>query len=79
MRSTREYVKCSCGNWAVIERAEDKQHRDRIKCSRCGSITVMDNISAGRRVELKEDEDDKIGDNAEIGVKKYGENDDDQG
>lgn len=67
MRSVREYVKCSCGGWAVIERAEDKQHRDRIKCSRCGGITVMDNIPAGVRVELvsdmnvgrkEEDEDD---------------------
>lgn len=55
MRSTREYVKCPCGGWAVIERSEDKQHRDRIKCSRCGGITVMDNIPAGVRVELVSD------------------------
>ena len=55
MRSTREYVKCSCGGLAWIERAEDKQHRDRIKCSRCGGITVMDNIPAGVRVELVSD------------------------
>ena len=57
MRSVREYVKCPCG-WAVIERSEDKLHRDRIKCSRCGGITVMDNIPAGVRVVLKEAKDD---------------------
>lgn len=59
MRSVREYVKCPCGGWAVIERSEDKQHRDRIKCSRCGGITVMDNIPAGVRVELREEKDDE--------------------
>jgi transcription initiation factor TFIIIB Brf1 subunit/transcription initiation factor TFIIB len=58
MRSTREYVKCSCGGWAVIERAEDKQHRDRIVCASCGRVTIDDNIPEGRRVELKEGEDD---------------------
>ena len=52
MRSAREYVKCSCGGWAVIERAEDKQHRDRIKCSNCGCITVMDNIPSGIKAEV---------------------------
>ena len=58
MRSTREYIKCSCGGLAWIERAEERGYRDRIHCSKCGRITVMDNIPAGRRVELKEDEDD---------------------
>lgn len=52
MRSAREYVKCSCGGWAVIERAEDKQHRDRIKCSKCGCITIMDNIPLGIKAEV---------------------------
>ena len=62
MRSTREYVKCSCGGWAVIERAEDRQHRDRIICARCGRITVVDNIPQGVQLRLKEVQDD--GDNA---------------
>ncbi len=59
MKTLNEYVKCSCGGWARIERAEDRQHRDRIICARCGRITVVDNIPAGRRVELKGDEDDE--------------------
>ena len=54
-RSNREYVECSCGGWAIIERAEDKQYRDRIRCPRCGRITVMDNIPQGRYAELKEE------------------------
>jgi ribosomal protein L34E len=58
MRSVREYVKCSCGGWARIVRAEDRQHRDKIVCAQCGRVTIADNIPAGRRVELKEDEDD---------------------
>lgn len=58
MRSTREYVKCPCGGWAVIERSEDKQHRDRIVCATCGRVTIADNIPEGRRVELREGEDD---------------------
>lgn len=57
-RSNREYVKCSCGNWAVIERAEDKNHRDRIRCPHCGNITVADNIPLGRYAERKGAEDD---------------------
>ena len=61
MRSTREYVKCSCGGWAVIERAEDRQHRDRIICARCGRITVVDNIPQGVQLRLKEVEDDGKG------------------
>lgn len=59
MRTTNEYLPCSCVAWARIIRAEDKQHRDRIKCSRCGGITVMDNIPAGVRVELKEVKEDE--------------------
>ena len=57
MRSTREYVKCSCGGWAVIERAEDRQHRDRIICARCGRITVADNV-VGVQLRLKEVQDE---------------------
>ena len=58
MRSTREYVKCSCGGWAVIERAEDRAYRDKIRCYKCGCVTVMDNIPEGVHVELKESVDD---------------------
>ncbi len=59
MRSTREYVKCPCGGWAIIERAEDKNHRDRIRCPHCGNITVADNIPLGRCLRLKEAQDDE--------------------
>lgn len=58
MRSYSEYMPCSCGGWARIIRAEDKQHRDRIVCAKCGRVTIADNIPEGRRVELKEGEDD---------------------
>lgn len=58
MRSVREYVKCSCGAWARIVRAEDRQHRDKIICAQCGRVTIADNIPEGSRVELKEDEED---------------------
>ena len=58
MKTLNEYVKCSCGGWARIERAEDRQHRDRIICARCGRITVMDNIPQGVQLRLKEGEDD---------------------
>ena len=58
MRSNREYIKCSCGGLAWIERAEEKGYRDRIHCPKCGRITVQDNIPLGIRVELKEREDD---------------------
>ena len=55
MRSYGEYVECSCGGWARIIRAEDKQHRDKIVCAQGGRVTVMDNIPAGVRVELATD------------------------
>jgi transcription initiation factor TFIIIB Brf1 subunit/transcription initiation factor TFIIB len=58
MRSYNEYLPCSCGAWARIIRAEDKQHRDRIVCAKCGRVTIDDNIPIGRKVEIKEDEDD---------------------
>lgn len=58
MKTLNEYVKCPCGGWARIQRAEDRQHRDRIICARCGRITVVDNIPAGVRLELKEVKDD---------------------
>jgi transcription initiation factor TFIIIB Brf1 subunit/transcription initiation factor TFIIB len=66
MRSYSEYIECSCGGWAQIIRAEDRQHRDKIVCAKCGCVTIDDNIPAGRRVELagdidvtcREDEDD---------------------
>lgn len=60
MRSTKEYVKCACGGWAVIERAEDKSHRDRILCSRCGGVTVTDNVPEGVRMRVKEGEDNGL-------------------
>ena len=60
-RSNREYIKCSCGNWAIIERAEDKNYRDRIKCPHCGNITVADNIPLGKYAERKGAEDDDQG------------------
>ena len=59
MRSYNEYLPCSCGAWARIVRAEDRQHRDKIVCSQCGCVTIADNIPEGRRVELKEGEDDE--------------------
>lgn len=58
MRSYSEYMPCSCGAWARIVRAEDRQHRDKLICAQCGRVTIADNIPAGRRVELKEDEGD---------------------
>ena len=57
MRSYGEYIQCSCGAWAKIVRAEDKQHRDKIICASCGRVTIDDNISIGRKVEIKESED----------------------
>jgi hypothetical protein len=33
-----------------------------IICATCGRVTIDDNIPAGRRVELKEDEDDEDND-----------------
>ena len=62
MRSYNEYIECSCGAWARIIRAEDKQHRDKIVCASCGRVTIADNIPEGRRVELKEDEEDDLDD-----------------
>lgn len=59
MRSYSEYTPCSCGAWARIERAEERGYRDRIHCPKCGRITVMDNIPAGVRVELREEKDDE--------------------
>ena len=60
MRSYSEYIECSCGAWARIVRAEDRQHRDRIVCASCGRVTIADNIPEGRRVELKgSDSDDE--------------------
>ncbi len=58
MRSCGEYIECSCGAWARIVRAEDKQQRDKIVCASCGRVTIDDDIPEGRRVELKEGEDD---------------------
>lgn len=57
MRSYSEYIECSCGAWARIVRAEDKQHRDKIICASCGRITVQDNIPMGIHVELASDID----------------------
>lgn len=58
MRSYSEYIECSCGGLARIVRAEDKRYRDKIVCAKCGRVTVDDNIPIGRRIELKEGEDD---------------------
>ncbi len=58
MRSYGEYIECSCGAWARIVRAEEKGYRDKIVCAKCGRVTIADNIPEGRRVELKEGEDD---------------------
>jgi len=57
MKTLNEYVKCSCGSWARIERAEDRQHRDRIICARCGRITVVDN-AVGVQLRVKESDGD---------------------
>ena len=57
MRSYSEYIEYSCGAWARIIRAEDRQHRDKIVCAQCGQVTIADNIPAGRRVELASDID----------------------
>ena len=56
MKTINEYVQCSCGAWARIERAEDRQHRDRIICARCGRVTVEDNVHG---VQLRVEERDK--------------------
>ena len=40
MRSYNEYIECSCGAWARIIRAEDRQHRDKIVCASCGRVTI---------------------------------------
>ena len=70
MRSNREYIKCSCGGWARIVRAEDKQHRDKIVCAQCGRITVQDNIPMGIHVELVSD--------MNVGRKKEAQDDDEE-
>ena len=60
MRSYGEYVPCpheSCGGWARIERGEHG-YRDRLICTKCGSIIVMDNIPKGVQLKLKEGDDD---------------------
>ena len=62
MKTLNEYVRCSCGGWARIERAEDRQHRDRIICSKCGGIVVMDNIPKGYFLRLKEDDENDVDD-----------------
>jgi len=59
MRSYNEYIECSCGAWARIIRAEDRQHRDKIVCAKCGRVTIDDNIPEGRRAELKEGDEDE--------------------
>lgn len=59
MRSQGEYLPCSCGHYARIVRAEDKQHRDRIVCYYCGRVIIADNIPAGVHLEVKESEDEK--------------------
>jgi hypothetical protein len=69
MRSYSEYIECSCGGWAQIIRAEDRQHRDKIVCAQCGRVTIDDNIPAGVRVELASD--------MNVSCKKEGEDDDD--
>ena len=70
MRSYSEYIECSCGAWARIVRAEDRQHRDRIVCASCGRVTIDDNIPPGRRVELAGDID--------VGRKKEAQDDDEE-
>lgn len=57
MKTVNEYIRCSCGAWARVERAEDRQHRDRILCSRCGAIIVADDIPPGIQLRLKDTED----------------------
>ena len=57
MKTLCEYVRCSCGYWARIERAEDRQHRDRIICSNCGRITITDDAE-GVQLRLKEAQED---------------------
>lgn len=51
-RTTGEYAQCTCGGWARIWRGE-KGYRDRMICSKCGSITVYDNL-VGQPLRLKE-------------------------
>ena len=46
MRSYGEYIECSCGAWARIIRAEDKQHRDKIVCAKCGRVTIAEHIES---------------------------------
>ena len=49
MSNSIEYAKCSCGKLAVVERAEDKKHRDRLICPHCGGITVADYFEIVRK------------------------------
>ena len=53
MRSYSEYVQCSCGHYARIVWAEDRQHRDKVVCPFCGRVTVKDN-PMGTRLDVKE-------------------------
>ena len=55
MSNNIEYAKCSCGKLAVIERAEDKQHRDRLICPHCGGVTVSDFFEVVRRDRGKQE------------------------
>ena len=60
VRTTNEYLPCPrswCDGWARIERGE-KGYRDRLVCSKCGAIIVMDNIPRGQQLQLKEEKDD---------------------
>ena len=62
MKTNNEYLPCpheSCGGWARIERGE-KGYRDRLVCSKCGAIIVMDNIPRGQQLQLKEEKDDEV-------------------
>ena len=61
MRTTNEYLPCpheSCKGWARIEHGE-KGYRDRLVCSKCGAIIVMDGIPRGQQLQLKEEEKDE--------------------
>ena len=62
VKTTNEYLPCpheSCDGWARIERGE-KGYRDRLVCSKCGAVVVMDNVPQGVQLKLKEEQDDEV-------------------
>ena len=62
MITTNEYINCSCGGWARIQRGE-KGYRDRIICSKCGCITVYDGVH-GQKLILTDENGNRLDSNS---------------